>query len=99
MQAYIPILMFVIVALLFSVGTIIMSHLIVPRRRSPRKMSPYECGVEPVGNARGVQRRGHDSTAHGRASRGLDAGVSRRRVSKSQFLGGLLPGLLVLLPI
>ena len=53
MQAYLPILMFLVVALLFAGGTIGMSHLIVPRRRSPRKMSSYECGVEPVGNARG----------------------------------------------
>ena len=53
MQAYVPILMFVVVAVLFSAGTLLMSHFIVPRRRSPRKMSTYECGVEPVGNARG----------------------------------------------
>lgn len=53
MQAYLPVLMFLVVAALFAAGTILMSHLIVPRRRGARKMSPYECGVEPVGNARG----------------------------------------------
>jgi NADH-quinone oxidoreductase subunit A len=53
MQAYVPILMFVVVAILFAGGTLVMSHFIVPRRHSPRKMSSYECGVEPVGNARG----------------------------------------------
>lgn len=53
MQEYVPVLMFLIVASLFAAGTIFMSHIIVPRRRSARKMSTYECGVEPVGNARG----------------------------------------------
>jgi NADH-quinone oxidoreductase subunit A len=53
MQAYVPVLMFLVVAVLFAGGTIAMSHFIVPRRRGDRKMSAYECGVEPVGNARG----------------------------------------------
>jgi NADH-quinone oxidoreductase subunit A len=49
---YLPILMFLIAAVLFAAGTIALSTFIVPRRTSPQKNSAYECGVDPVGNAR-----------------------------------------------
>ena len=52
MKEYLPIGMFVVVAFLFAASTIALSTLIVPRRRSREKNSAYECGVEPVGNAR-----------------------------------------------
>ncbi len=53
MIQYLPILLFLIVAIGFGAGTVLASELIVPQRRGPIKNSPYECGVEPVGNARG----------------------------------------------
>jgi len=52
MREYVPILMFLVVAFLFAGGTIAMSTFIVPRRRNAVKNAAYECGVEPVGNAR-----------------------------------------------
>ena len=52
MKEYLPIGMFVVVAFLFAASTILLSTLIVPRRHSREKNSAYECGVEPVGNAR-----------------------------------------------
>jgi NADH-quinone oxidoreductase subunit A len=52
MKAYLPVLLFVIVAFAFAASTIGLSTLIVPRRSNAIKNSPYECGVEPVGNAR-----------------------------------------------
>ena len=52
MREYLPVLMFLVVAFLFAGGTIALSTFIVPRRHSPEKDSAYECGVEPVGNAR-----------------------------------------------
>jgi NADH-quinone oxidoreductase subunit A len=52
MREYIPVLLFLLVAIAFAGGTILLSSVIVPRRRDPRKMSAYECGVEPVGDAR-----------------------------------------------
>ena len=52
MKEYIPILMFLVVAFLFAGGTIAMSTFIVPRRKNAAKQSSYECGVDPVGNAR-----------------------------------------------
>ena len=52
MRAYLPVLMFVAIAFAFAASTIAMSTFIVPRRRNVIKDSPYECGVEPVGDAR-----------------------------------------------
>jgi NADH-quinone oxidoreductase subunit A len=52
MREYLPILLFLLVAIAFSGGTILISSLIVPRRSNRVKMSSYECGVDPVGSAR-----------------------------------------------
>jgi NADH-quinone oxidoreductase subunit A len=52
MREYIPVLLFLAVAIAFAAGTIGLSSIIVPRRRNSVKMSAYECGVEPVGDAR-----------------------------------------------
>ena len=52
MKEYIPVLMFLVVAIGFAAGTIGLSSLIVPRRSNRVKMSSYECGVEPQGDAR-----------------------------------------------
>ena len=52
MREYIPVLLFLLVAIAFAGGTIGLSSIIVPRRRNTVKNSAYECGVEPVGDAR-----------------------------------------------
>lgn len=52
MREYIPVLMFIVVAILFAATTLGASHIVMPRRMNARKLSPYECGVEPVGTAR-----------------------------------------------
>ena len=52
MREYLPVLLFLLVAIGFGAGTIALSTIIVPRRRNPVKDAPYECGVEPVGDAR-----------------------------------------------
>ncbi len=52
MREYLPVLLFLIVAIAFAGGTLVLSSFIVPRRRNTIKTAPYECGVEPVGNAR-----------------------------------------------
>jgi len=49
---YIPILILVVMATLFAVGSIVASALLGPRRPDPEKLSPYECGMVPVGTAR-----------------------------------------------
>src|SRR5260221_13591526 len=53
MLEYLPVLLFVAVGLGFGAVTIAASALVVPRRVTPEKQSAYECGVDPVGDARG----------------------------------------------
>ena len=52
MREYLPILLFIIVGIGFAAVTLGLSEIIVPRTRNARKLAPYECGLEPVGNAR-----------------------------------------------
>jgi NADH-quinone oxidoreductase subunit A len=51
-DAYIPILIFVLLAIGFAVVTLIMAQLVVARRYSKVKLEPYECGIEPATDAR-----------------------------------------------
>lgn len=50
--AFLPILMMVVVATGFAVGSLIASHYLGRRINDPAKLAPYECGVTPVGTAR-----------------------------------------------
>jgi NADH-quinone oxidoreductase subunit A len=50
--AFIPILMMVVVATGFAVGTIAASYYLGRRVNTAAKLMPYECGITPVGNAR-----------------------------------------------
>ena len=52
MRAYLPVLLFVMAAIGFAAVTMRLSTFIVPRRRNTVKNAAYECGVDPVGNAR-----------------------------------------------
>ena len=53
-----PVLEYVPLVLLFGFACIVVTvlltldHVLGPKRPSPAKMAPYECGVPPVGNAR-----------------------------------------------
>lgn len=49
---YMPIIILVVVAVLFGLGSLIFSTLIGEKKPSAVKMAPYECGCEPVGTAR-----------------------------------------------
>ena len=49
---YFPILMQLILAVGFVVGTIIISNYLGPKRSSVNKDKNFECGIESVGNAR-----------------------------------------------
>lgn len=49
---YLPILIQLIVAVGFGVGTIIITHLIGPKVRTENKLGAFESGVEVIGNAR-----------------------------------------------
>jgi len=50
--AYLPILVLVIIAVCFGMGSLVFSTLIGQKKPSKIKLAPYECGCEPVGSAR-----------------------------------------------
>ena len=49
---YAPIAVMFIVAAGFAVSQILVTQLIGPRKRTATKLMPYECGKDPIGNAR-----------------------------------------------
>jgi NADH-quinone oxidoreductase subunit A len=49
---YVPILLILILSILLVGVLLIISHLLGPRRNVGRKLTPYECGVPSVGDAR-----------------------------------------------
>jgi NADH-quinone oxidoreductase subunit A len=49
---YLPILIFFVLAVGFALFTIAASAFLGKRKVTPQKMTPYECGMEPVGQAR-----------------------------------------------
>lgn len=51
-SAYIPILIFLLVATGFAVFTLVFTSLIHPSKYNKVKLEPYECGIEPVTDAR-----------------------------------------------
>ncbi|HKY33702.1 MAG TPA: NADH-quinone oxidoreductase subunit A [Candidatus Polarisedimenticolia bacterium] len=53
MSAYIPILIFILVAAAFPIATLLLARLVRPANYGKVKMAAYECGVEAEGEARG----------------------------------------------
>src|SRR5256886_8296425 len=49
---YLPILLMFVVAAGFAITFIVLSQLVGQRKRTRTKLMPYECGKDPVGNAR-----------------------------------------------
>ena len=52
LDAYIPIGLLVVMAIVFAVANLLMSHVLGPRREGPIKGSTYESGMNPIGSAR-----------------------------------------------
>lgn len=52
-QNYVPIFIFVGVTLAIPVVTLFLAKLVRPNQPSKGKLLPYECGIDPVDNARG----------------------------------------------
>jgi NADH-quinone oxidoreductase subunit A len=46
-EQYLPIVVLAVLAIVFGVISLIMSHLLAPRRPSAAKEAPYECGIVP----------------------------------------------------
>jgi NADH-quinone oxidoreductase subunit A len=49
---YSAILLFIGIALAFGVVTLLLSYLVQPKYPEAEKLSPYECGSEPISDAR-----------------------------------------------
>ena len=52
LQGYLSILIFLFIALILSVGFIILNFIFSPKNPDPEKLSAYECGFEPFGDSR-----------------------------------------------
>jgi len=52
LSAYIPIAIFVVIATGFALFTLVVSGLISSQRYNKVKLEPYECGIEPLTDAR-----------------------------------------------
>ena len=52
LNSYIPVLVMGAVSLLLVSVLIGLSWLLGPKRPTPQKLAPYECGVTPIGSAR-----------------------------------------------
>ena len=52
MQGWLSIVLMIGLGALFAAGSITLSTLLGPRKPTPEKSAPYECGMPPVGDAR-----------------------------------------------
>ena len=52
LNSYIPIFIFLLVAIGFAFVTLIMSQLVSSKKYNKVKLEPYECGIEPQTDAR-----------------------------------------------
>jgi NADH-quinone oxidoreductase subunit A len=55
MQGFVPILIMIGLGLGFGAGSVLLSQFVGPRKPTPEKSAPYECGMPPVGDARDRQ--------------------------------------------
>lgn len=52
LDSYLPIITLIVIALCFSIGSVVFSRLVGEKKPSEIKLAPYECGMPPVGSAR-----------------------------------------------
>src|SRR5262247_3777806 len=52
MHGWLPILIMIAMGAGFAMVNIGLGMLVAPRRPTPEKLAPYECGMPPVGDAR-----------------------------------------------
>jgi len=52
MEGFLPVLVMIGLGFGFAAGNIFLSQFLGPRKPTPEKSAPYECGMPPVGDAR-----------------------------------------------
>tara|TARA_Y100001949_G_C15839998_1_gene265872 strand:- start:215 stop:583 length:369 start_codon:yes stop_codon:yes gene_type:complete len=52
LKDYLPIILFLIIALGLSISFVILNFILSPKKPDPEKLSPYECGFEPFNDSR-----------------------------------------------
>ena len=52
LKDYLPIILFLIIALGLSVAFVVLNFLLSPKKPDPEKLSAYECGFEPFDDSR-----------------------------------------------
>ncbi len=52
LKDYFPIILFLIIALVLSLGFILVNFVFSPKNPDPEKLSAYECGFEPFSDSR-----------------------------------------------
>jgi len=52
LSTYYPIFLFLLVILGFAGSTLLVTHLLGPKWKTPVKQMPYESGMDPIGDAR-----------------------------------------------
>jgi len=52
MEGFAPILIMIALGAAFAGGSVLLSQFVGPRKPTPEKSAPYECGMPPVGDAR-----------------------------------------------
>src|SRR4051812_851537 len=52
MQGWLSIVLMIVLGLLFAVPSVALSQFLGPKKPSPEKSAPYECGMPAVGDAR-----------------------------------------------
>jgi NADH:ubiquinone oxidoreductase subunit 3 (subunit A) len=52
LSTYYPIFLYLVVILAFAIISLVLAHLVGPRKRTPVKLMPYESGMDPIGGAR-----------------------------------------------
>ena len=52
LKDYLPVILFLVIALILSAGFILINFLLSPNNPDPEKLSAYECGFEPFNDSR-----------------------------------------------
>src|SRR5215831_13175422 len=52
MEGFLPVLIMIGLGVGFGAGSVLLSQFVGPRKPTPEKSAPYECGMPPVGDAR-----------------------------------------------